>query len=284
MPVPSGSSPTERQVQAQLAAMRSASFELLLLDFDDDSKASLFTSTAEGVMRRLPWLRAQNAKGININVRPVGSHLSLLDDLTFPQTEELSAQGFEPCAIVETSARNYQAWLDHGRDLTANEATAAARMLADRFGSDKGAAGRRHAGRLAGFTNRKESRRLANGLFPFVRLTNSGSRVYTASSAFLSQVGSAVAVTTKPYLPKPFIPEKNRALLTIDRFHADARYGGDLSRADFGYAIYATSHGISDCDIEAAILQRDMSKKGNRLAQVRYAKYTVRRAKKSVSN
>ncbi len=271
-------------MQAQLAAMRSASFELLLLDFHDDSKASLFTSTAEGVMRRLPWLRAQNAKGININVRPVGSHLSLLDDLSLLQTEELSAQGFEACCVIETSPSNYQAWLDHGRDLTPSEATTAARMLADRFGSDKGAAGRRHAGRLAGFTNRKESRRLPNGLFPFVRLTHSGSRVYTASSAFLSQVTSAVTATTRPFVPRPFSPQIDRTLLTIDRFHADSRYGGDLSRADFGYAIYATSHGVADSDIETAILQRDMSKKGNRLAQIRYAKYTVRRAKKSVGN
>ena len=68
--------------------------------------------------------------------------------------------------------------------------------------------------------------------------------------------------------------------MPIARFHADPRYGGDLSRADFAYAIYAAAHGVSTADIEEAIFSRDMSKKGNQGAQRRYARYTVHRAGK----
>ena len=43
-PIPSGSSPTERQVRAQLAAMRAGSFELLLFSFEDKQKAQLIST------------------------------------------------------------------------------------------------------------------------------------------------------------------------------------------------------------------------------------------------
>jgi hypothetical protein len=167
MAIPSGSSKlsrTEQQVCDQLGAMRSLTFELLMLDFTNDSKATMLTLTADSIMRRLSWLRAQNAKGFNINIRPTGSHLTLLDDLTQQRIDTMSNEGFGACAVVETSLGNFQAWLDHGRELDREESTLAARLLAERFGSDPGAAGRRHAGRLAGFTNRKPIRQLPNGL------------------------------------------------------------------------------------------------------------------------
>lgn len=280
-PIQSGSSPTERQVRAQLAAMHAASFELLLLDFADDSKAQLITTNTEGILRRLAWLRARNSQGANVNIRPTTSHLSLLDDLTLERTQQLTNEGYEPCAVVETSPGNFQAWLDHGRELQPGEATMAAKLLADRFGCDMGAAGRRHAGRLAGFTNRKLSRQLPNGLFPFVRLTFSESRSYSQRDSFLQSVADKVESERRAAIV-PFPIRIPRSLLSIERFHSDPRYGGDLSRADYAYAIYAHSHGVSASNIEAAILQRDMSKKGNAIVQRRYARYTVRRARNAV--
>ncbi len=260
--------------------MRSLTFELLLLDFSDDSKASLLTVSAESILRRLAWLRAQNAKGFNINIRPAGNHLTLLDDLNRTQIEALSTKGFEPCAVIETSPDNFQAWLDHGRELDRQEATLAARLLAERFGSDTGAAGRRHAGRLAGFTNRKPIRRLPNGLYPYVRLHQAEPRTFTERQSFAAELRTQL---NRPK-PSPGVSNPLQAptlLHSIRRFHDDPRYGGDLSRADYAYAIYAHTHGVQDADIEAAILQRDMSKKGNAAAQQRYARYTLGRAKKT---
>ena len=57
-----------------------------------------------------------------------------------------------------------------GTNFALEDATHAAQYLAKRFGSDYGAAGRRHFSRLAGFTNRKEKHQKPDGLFPFVRL------------------------------------------------------------------------------------------------------------------
>jgi hypothetical protein len=267
---------TEGQVRAQLRAMRSERFELLLLHFGDKTQGSIITCTPDEIVQRLSWLKAQNVKGQNINIRPTGTHLSLLDDLTLEQVSTMEKTGYQPSVIVETSPNNYQAWLDHGRDLSDDEATAYARILAEQLGSDVGAAGRRHAGRLAGFTNRKPSRRLNNGLFPFVRLHFAKVRTFEASSTL-----------TLPTPPKPIPPSQPRftspkRLKTIQQFHDDARYQGDYSRSDFAFAIYAHSHNMDEQQIIESILARDMSKKGNAVAQRKYAQYTSRRARKQV--
>ena len=138
---------TDTQVRAQLKAMRSYTFELLLLQFGD-ATGNIITATTEEIVARLPWLKAQNVKGSNINIRPAGNHLTLLDNLKLRQIEEMEATGYCPSIVVETSPANFQAWLDHGRELSDDEATGFARILAERIGSDIGAAGRRHAGRL----------------------------------------------------------------------------------------------------------------------------------------
>jgi len=73
------SSLTERQVSAQLHTMNSSDFELLLLDLSgDDRKATLLATDTEGVLRRLPWLRAQNSIGrIGVHIR-VSARKSIL--------------------------------------------------------------------------------------------------------------------------------------------------------------------------------------------------------------
>jgi hypothetical protein len=264
--------PTELQVRRQLEAMRTQHFELLLLEFHEDGRRGAnLPLTFDQIMRRVPWLRAQNVKGQNINIRPMGNHLSLLDDLTREQVERLEGTGYEPCVVVETSPENYQAWLDHGRELNEEEATVFSRILAETAECDVRAAGRRHAGRLAGFTNRKEKHRQPNGLYPFVRLHLAKQRVFTKASGL-----ELPAAPAAPILPIPSSREEK----TIEEFHNDPRYGGDYSRSDFAYALYAHSHGIDEATIIASILQRDLRKKGNEVSQRRYAKYTSDRARK----
>jgi hypothetical protein len=54
--------------------------------------------------------------------------------------------------------------------LERDEVTAAARVLADRYGGDPASTDWRHYGRLAGFTNRKPSRQLPTGYQPWALL------------------------------------------------------------------------------------------------------------------
>src|SRR5713101_646555 len=66
--------------------------------------------------------------------------------------------------------------------------TRAARGLVERFGGDPASADWRHFGRLAGFTNPKQERRLASGLQPFARLRSANGRVYSKAAEFLAGI------------------------------------------------------------------------------------------------
>lgn len=73
----------------------------------------------------------------------------------------MKQSGFEPALVVETSPRNFQAWLNHGRIISDRFlSTRLAKELACRFAGDLSSADWRHFGRLAGFTNQKQERRL----------------------------------------------------------------------------------------------------------------------------
>jgi len=269
----------EAQVTKQLRAMRSEFFELLLFTYTPSGVSNpvlLSDRSLTEIMAKLPWLKAQNSKGANINIRPSGTHLTLLDDLTLSQIAALDRGGYEPCVVVQTSPRNYQAWLDHGRELEPEEATEFARQLARIAGADLGAAGRRHAGRLAGFTNRKPIHRKPTGHFPFVTVDYAKSCVFTRR----------LLLRMPAPIPTPVISfhrGSSSAVKTIEDFRNDSRYDGDYSRADFAFAIYGHSHGLSETEIVSAILTRDLSKKGNVTAQQRYARYTCRRAARSAN-
>src|SRR5271168_2238340 len=83
---------------------------------------------------------------------------------------KLSADGFDPCAVVETSVGNFQAWLRHSAVLPKLVGSLAAQLLARRYDADLSTAGWRRFGRLPGFTNCKPKYRKPDGLSPFVRL------------------------------------------------------------------------------------------------------------------
>src|SRR5580693_3039151 len=71
---------------------------------------------AAAVLERLALLKYRNAHGSHIYIRPSGEHrFTTLDDLHETSLARLSADGFNPCAVVETSAGNFQAWIKHPR-------------------------------------------------------------------------------------------------------------------------------------------------------------------------
>ena len=71
-------------------------------------------TAAAAVLVRLPLFKYRNAHGSHIYTRPSGKHrFTVLDDLDETSLARLSTDGFNPCAVVETSAGNFQAWLKH---------------------------------------------------------------------------------------------------------------------------------------------------------------------------
>jgi hypothetical protein len=68
----------------------------------------------------------------------------------------------------------------------------------------------------------------------------------------------------------------------IEAFRADARYGGDGTRVDLAYAVYAVAHGAAVEEVRAALGSRDLSHKGGAKRQSDYIERTVRKALVSV--
>lgn len=285
------SSPTDRTVDAmrrQVIAMASEVFEIGLFKPDAAGNEPVMLPRvwdAETLLRSVAWLRHQNRDGRNIYIRPRGEHsLSLVDDLSRDAVTAMKRAGFAPAAVVETSPGNFQAWVKHSEQLSKELGTAAAKKLAERFGGDPGAADWRHFGRLAGFTNRKRAYRDAEtGLHPFVKLIEAPGTVYTETERFLSEVRAGVeaerqAREQQRRVLQPYAAGHSTELKSIDSFRADPKYGGDGTRIDMAYAIYAASHGAGEVQIEAAIRSRDLSHKGGERRQADYVERTIQKA------
>lgn len=134
---------------------------------------------ADDILAILPRAASANTRGGNIFMRlgpfsrDAHPGIVMLDDLTAGAVEQLSRDGFDPCLVIETSPGNYQAWIRliaHGV-IDYNVVTQVVRHLAHVYGGDGRAVSPRQPGRLPGFTNRKAKHQLADGKFPFVKLT-----------------------------------------------------------------------------------------------------------------
>jgi hypothetical protein len=280
---------TSEAVQRQIAAMGSQVFEVGLFKPDAKPGEAVMLPRVwdmDTLLRSIVWLRHQNSDGRNIYIRPKGEHnLSLVDDLSRESVADMMEARFAPALVVETSPGNYQAWVKHSESLSKEEGTAAARALAHRFGGDKGAADWRHFGRLAGFTNRKQKYRdPVMGLYPFVKITEATGAVYPESERFICHIRGQLAAERQRELERRSRLQANTQQLSsgdlksIDVFRADPRYGGDGTRIDLAYAIYALSRGATEAKVEAALRSRDLSHKGSERRQGDYVDRTIKKA------
>ena len=186
---------TRTAIQRQLAAMGCDAYDIGVLQ--TGGRMLLREGCSAGwIEHAMRWLRRENVSGAHIFVRPHGEHcLTLIDDLDASAILELKHSGCGPAVVVETSVGNFQAWLKHGRVLSRTLSTQAAKKLARRFGGDPSSADWRHFGRLAGFTNQKPQRRLANGLAPFVKLHEWSGRAYDKTEVFLAEATAELRET-----------------------------------------------------------------------------------------
>jgi hypothetical protein len=277
---------TESLVNRQVGAMGAQVFEIGLYKPGAASGEAVMiprTWDRDTLLRSIPWLRLQNMNGRNIYMRPKGEHdLSLVDDLKPEALARMRAEGFRPAVEVETSPGNFQAWLKHPAQLPRDVSTAAARALAARFGGDLGAADWRHFGRLSGFTNRKPKYQTENGLYPFVRLAGSSGATYPEGEHFIRQIRTTLEEErSRKGMSTQFAEQatsRNGPTKEIDAFRANPVYGGDGTRIDLAYAIYALAHGGSESQVRAAIRSRDLTHKGTEKRQEEYIDRTLKKA------
>lgn len=111
----------------------------------------------DGVLRRLPWLRSENAKGSEVYFRPARGGdwpVVVLDDLTTEQVSKLSKK--YQCWTVRTSEDRHHSWiLTDGAPLKAFQRFGVQRRLAGIGWGDPAAVSGDRFGRIPGFKNWK---------------------------------------------------------------------------------------------------------------------------------
>src|SRR6202171_25934 len=276
-------------VEKQARAMSASAFEVGLFDPTAAQGAMLpRVWDFETLLRSVSWLRLKNLEGRNIYVRPSGEHaLSLIDDASEQGIELMKSEGFAPAVVLESSPGNFQAWLHHGQILPKPLSTFAARLLSSRFGGDPSSADWRHYGRLAGFTNRKDKYRRADGTFPYVRLREASGIIYARAGEFLAEAKSLYEVEQSerarpPFLRCPTLCMSN--LKTIEDFRARPVYAGDHTRVDLAYAVYALSHVVPENEVRNALASRDLTHKGDRKRQQEYIDRTIKKARERIGD
>src|SRR5258707_407518 len=128
---------TESTVRLMLTAIEAPPYDVGVLS-ERGMLPGLDGISAAAVLDRLSLLKYRNAHGSHIYIRPSREHrFTTLDDLSETSLTRLSADGFNPCAVVETSAGNFQAWLKHPRMFPKLLGTFAAQTLAERYDADR---------------------------------------------------------------------------------------------------------------------------------------------------
>ncbi|UWZ85129.1 RepB family DNA primase [Occallatibacter riparius] len=276
-------------VHRMLDALAAASYDVGVL-----SERGMFPGhaslTKEAILTKLKFLKSQNARGAHIYVRPSGIHnLTVLDDLRQESVDRLSADGFEPCAVVETSPGNFQGWLKHHRTYESPVSTFIAQELARRYAADPSAADWRRFGRLPGFTNCKPKHRQLNGFFPFVLLRSCSGKQFTRAEAFglevasryqLQQEENRLAIERRIEQQKRFPHAGRRYLnLSVERFRALPRYHDRPAAADIAFCISALSLEMPEDAIMRALEDDYLSRDLNPSRRAAYIRRTLLKAR-----
>ena len=180
---------TEREIRAQVGAM-AEQIEIGVLE--ENGRMARRRGCLNDVLYMVPWLMSRNRRGAHIYVLrwvAAGSAGVILVMIWTPRR----CGGCVPIGSyrwrwLRRVRRNHQAWIRVAAGpITTELATAVARVLARRYGGDRNSAVANHLGRLAGFTNRKERYRDAEGRYPWVRVRVVGQRVAAAAEALLEE-------------------------------------------------------------------------------------------------
>ena len=204
---------TLEAVQRQLKSMRCERYEAMLRNEAGGQVCRRRDLTAGDVFKAVPWFKRQNRNGWHIYIQPspdLGRALILVDDIDMAGLEALTAHGYAPACTVETSPKNFQAWIDLGpAPMPDAERRAVSKMLADAVNGDPCSVGAIHMGRLAGFTNRKPKYQDASGRYPFVLCRSSSGGVCPRAQEARAWAKQVVALETAQK-PKPSAGDAGR--------------------------------------------------------------------------
>jgi hypothetical protein len=147
---------TYQAVKRQLKAMGAKLYEIGVKTAQSMIKREW---NLEQVLKFIPWLKRENAKGADIYVRPTGKDnqgLTLVDGMNRSQIVAMKQKGLEPAVVVETSPERFQSWVKFtDQPLCENTTTVISKAMASGYGKGIDHATGSDFGRLAGFLNRE---------------------------------------------------------------------------------------------------------------------------------
>ena len=263
----------DRTLQAigrQLKAMGCERFDIGVRDATTGQMMNREWSAAE-VLQNTPWLKRMNAQGNDVYIRPAEQErhgLVLVDDLSEFDLDDMKAEGREPALVVETSPKNYQAWVKVADAAGGELRGQIARTLASEYDADPASADSRHYGRFAGFTNRKDKHTTRAGYQPWVLLRESKGKTATAGPALVQQAGQQIEQAQRQQekarrLASLELPERQLSRhrrTALDEYRSEMaglvkRFGDDLSKCDFIAAQKLASRGRSAEEIGKAMAE-----------------------------
>lgn len=266
-------------IEQQTAALQASGYRVTLMHSTDSKQPTINVGKGRGsdggekyydlagLKELVPYLSARNADGYNVFLTPVDDEKRylLVDDLTEDTLEQYLRAGYDPALIQKSSQKSIQAV----SVLPASETTPGS--LKDLFYrlnkwvGDSKIGGAIHPFRLAGFANKKPSRRLPNGLSPFVQILKASFGLDRKATAEARQVD----VQMRAEMDRPERALAPVVAVTRDRSApadvAEARewyerrrsYWGvrtDLSRIDYELARHLRTQGFGRA-AAAAILR-----------------------------
>ena len=279
---------TEQTVRHMLAAIEAPLYDAGVLS-SRGMLPGLDALSASVVLEKLRLLKFRNARGSHIYLRPSGEHrFTVLDDLDEAKLVRLSADGFEPCAVVETSSGNFQAWLKHPKVLPKPLGTFAAQTLAARYGADPSAADWRRFGRLPGFTNCKAKYKRPDGLFPFVRLHSHCGGQFSKAPEFLQEITGAYEAREREReqrsAERVLSPQRGpRSLPSLERFRTSARFAERPASADIAFCVAAYASGMDEARIAQALTDDYLSRDRSPSKRAAYIRRTMSKARNWVA-
>lgn len=218
----------------------------------------------------IPYLKAENAKGRHILLKPepvVESYYLLVDDLTWPQIlshHHYQNGGWKPGRmVVETSPENYQVWIHSSRRMSLIEK----RYWVKELCSDPGADPNNRWGRCPGFRNRKGKYLDSTGGYPLSKLIWIDWRGQAEFPVSDNEISSCKLkqgkkdyrdfmnpdeISGRSSMPLSPPPQEGGVCRFKDISRSDyAR--GDESATDFSYAIALARRGFNDNEIRKRI-------------------------------
>jgi RepB DNA-primase from phage plasmid len=275
-------------VHNTLAAIHAPAYDIGVLT-DRGMLPGLANLSAANVLSRIPLLRAHNAKGAHIYIRPSGEHrFTVLDDLSQESVIRLTTDGYEPCAVVETSPGNFQAWLKHDDVYPAHLSTFVAQTLAQRFHADPSAADWRRFGRLPGFTNCKAKYRQNNGLYPYVLLKRWTREQHSMASYLRLEMAKLYQLQQQERQARiaqhqagAYSPSTGSrySRLSLERFRNSAKYHDRPAAADIAFCVAAYSLEMPDDAIASTLDSQYLSRDPNPSKRAAYIQRTMAKAR-----